>query len=74
MAISKKKEQKLEQLIKDQLNKARSDGLLIGNRTVCAVILDRAKRENKTDAEKLADIISFCERNVKVSKKEGEKK
>ena len=74
MAMSKDMEKKLEQVIKKQLENARNSGLIVGSKTMCAVILDKAKATNKTDREKLEDIISFCERNVKIEKRDGDKK
>lgn len=59
--ISKaEKEKMLEQAIKEQLTNARTLGMGIGAKSISQVMLDKATAEDKTDSEKLADIIDFC--------------
>lgn len=59
--ISKsEKEKMLEQAIKEQLTNARTLGMGIGAKSISQVILDKATATDKTDSDKLADIIDFC--------------
>ena len=54
------KEKILEDAIKEQLTNARTAGMGIGAKSISQVIYDKATAKDKTDSEKLDNIIDFC--------------
>ena len=54
------KEKMLEEAFRKQLTNARTLGMGIGAKSISQVILDKATAADKTNSEKLADIIDFC--------------
>lgn len=58
--ITSDKEKQLETAITEQLKQTRNAGMAIGAKSVSKVIYDKAMAENKTDSEKITDIIEFC--------------
>lgn len=59
----------LDKEIREQMQKVRDSGLLAGSKAICGVVLEKAKNNTKTDAEKIQDIITFCERSLGVTNK-----
>lgn len=67
--MTKDQEVLLEERIKEEMSKIRDSSLLLGCKTICGVVLKKAKDGNKTEHERLEDIISFCERSLDIKSK-----
>jgi len=54
-------ESQLTQQFKEGFKRHYSNGLLDGSVAMCGAILKKANNSDKTDSQKIEDIIAFCE-------------
>ncbi len=59
--MDKKTEQKLANLLREQLSRQHTMGVMQGSRAMCAVIREMTDKPGKTDAERLEMIRVFCD-------------
>lgn len=67
--MDKSREKQLYVKINKEIQKIRDNALLIGSKAICGVVLKKAKEENKSEHERLVEIMDFCERSLGVAKK-----
>jgi len=53
-----------KELTKKEMERVQLAGMMAGATGICGAVLERAKKEGKTDSEKLASIIEFCETSL----------
>lgn len=70
--MNKKTENELNKVLQTKMQEVRDNTLLAGSKAICGVVLNKAKNKEKTDQEKLIDIIDFCERSLCVVEKHKE--
>ena len=58
-------ENQMRELFTDSLKKTFRNGLALGSKAICQVVLDKANDTEKTSEEIVADIKSFCEVSLK---------
>lgn len=54
------KDKQLEEKVKEELQKAYSNGLSVGAKAIAKVILEKALNETKSEHDRLIDIAEFC--------------
>ena len=73
--MDKIQEDKLDEVIKEQMQKVRNSAMLAGCKAMCGVILEKANNKKKTDKERLDEIVAFCKRTINIADKHtGENK
>lgn len=65
----KEAEEKIMKAFEVELQKVRDVALLTGSKTICGVVLKKARDTSKNAAQRLVDIINFCERSLGVAEK-----
>lgn len=65
-------EDAIRKQISETLKQTFRNGLLQGTTAICAVILEKAKQEDKTAEERINDIKTFCETGLGAKKKQEE--
>ena len=65
-----RREQQFEDALRENFKKVQSQAIAAGAYAMCKVILEKASAEDKTDTEKLRDIIDFC--MISVRKRGGD--
>lgn len=65
----RKQEELFKEATKQAMEKVQLSGMMAGTTAICGIVLEKAKAENKTDSERLADIVEFCEKSLSTLKK-----
>lgn len=68
-AQQQKKAEEFEKQIREKFEYVRTQGLIAGSKTMCGVVLEKAKNEEKSVEERLHEIIDFCEVSLRVAEK-----
>lgn len=63
------KDKQLEEKVKEELQKAYSNGLSVGTKSIAKVILEKALDETKSEHDRLIDIAEFCKRGLTDNKR-----
>lgn len=55
-----RRDKEFEEVLRENFRKVQTQAIAAGSYAMCKVILEKAQNKDRTDIEKLQDIIDFC--------------